>query len=366
MTIEFIDLKARYKDEKKQLNKIFNKVLKSGQLILSDENKKLEKNISDYLNTKYCVTLNSGTDALLMALWALGIKKNDEVITSTISFIATAASIDHIGAKPIFVDVDNDLNIDIKKIEQKITKKTKAIIPVHWTGKMCNMKEIKLIADKYNLKIIEDAAQAIGSKLDGLSPGRYSDIATFSTHPLKVLNAIGDGGFLTTNNKDLYEKIIKYRNHGMVARDTFEFYGLNSRMDALNAAIVNYRLKKTKLIIKKRKKNIDIYKKNIKTSKFVFIEDNKNEVQSYTMFVAMAENRDQLQKYLSSNNIQSLVYYGTPLHLQRASKKHGYKKDDFPQAEYYCNRVISLPFHQYMKKKEILLICKFVNKFYLK
>ena len=364
MTIEFIDLKARYKDEKDQLNKIFNEVLESGQLILSDKNKNLEKNISEYLNVKYCLTLNSGTDALLMALWALDIKKGDEVITPAVSFIATAAAIDHVGAKPVFVDVNKDLNIDIKKIEEKINEKTKAIVPVHWTGKMCDMEKIYDIAQKYNLKVIEDAAQAIGSELNKKKPGKYSDIATFSTHPLKILNAIGDGGFLITNNKDAYDKISKYRNHGMIARDTYEFYGVNSRMDALSAAVVNYRLSKTKSIIEKRKHNIDLYKKNIKTKKFEFIVNQENEIQSYTMFVSIAEDRDGLQKYLSENDVQSLVYYGTPLHLQNASKKHGYKKGDFPNSEYLCDRVISLPFHQYLQEEEILFVSDLVNKYY--
>ena len=364
MKIEFIDLKARYKDEKDKLNEIFNKVLESGQLILSDENKNLEKNLSEYLNKKYCITLNSGTDALMLALWALGIKKGDEVITPAVSFIATAAAIDHLGAKPVFVDVDEDLNIDIEKIEEKINDKTKAIVPVHWTGKMCDMEKIKNIAQKYDLKIVEDAAQAIGSELDNKKPGYYSNIATFSTHPLKILNGIGDGGFLITNDKEAYEKINKYRNHGIVTRDNYEFYGVNSRMDALNAAIVNYRLGGTKSLIEKRKYNIDLYKSNIKTKNFKFIEHKKNEIESYTMLVSIAEDRDGLQKYLSENDVQSLVYYGTPLHLQNASKKHGYKKGDFPKAEYLCDRVISLPFHQYLKEDEILFVSDLVNKYY--
>jgi dTDP-4-amino-4,6-dideoxygalactose transaminase len=364
MKIEFIDLKARYKDEKDKLNEIFNKVLESGQLILSDENKNLEKNLSEYLNKKYCITLNSGTDALMLALWALGIKKGDEVITPAVSFIATAAAIDHLGAKPVFVDVDEDLNIDIEKIEEKINEKTKAIVPVHWTGKMCDMEKIKNIAQKYDLKIVEDAAQAIGSELDNKKPGYYSNIATFSTHPLKILNGIGDGGFLITNDKEAYEKINKYRNHGIVTRDNYEFYGVNSRMDALNAAIVNYRLGGTKSLIEKRKYNIDLYKSNIKTKNFKFIEHKKNEIESYTMLVSIAEDRDGLQKYLSENEVQSLVYYGTPLHLQNASKKHGYKKGDFPKAEYLCDRVISLPFHQYLKEDEILFVSDLVNKYY--
>jgi len=364
MTIEFIDLKARYKDEKEQLNKIFNEVLESGQLILSDENRNLEKNISEYLDTKYCVTLNSGTDALMMGLWALNIRKGDEVITPAVSFIATAAAIDHVGAKPVFVDVGEDLNIDIEKIEEKINDKTKAIVPVHWTGKMCDMEKIKNIAQKYDLKIIEDAAQAIGSELDNKKPGHYSDFATFSTHPLKILNGIGDGGFLTSNDKEACDKINKYRNHGIESRDNYEFYGVNSRMDALSASVVNYRLGKIKSLIEKRKRNIDLYKSNIKTKNFRFIEHKKNEIESHTMLVSFAEDRDGLQKYLSEHDIQSLVYYGTPLHLQNASKKHGYKKGDFPNAEYLCDRVISLPFHQYLEEEEILLVSDMVNKFY--
>ena len=326
MKIEFIDLKARYLDEKEQLNKIFNEVLESGQLILSDKNTNLEKNLSELLKKKYCVTLNSGTDALMLSLWALNIKKGDEVITPAVSFIATAAAIDHLGAKPVFVDVNEDLNIDVEKIEEKINDKTKAIVPVHWTGKMCDMEKIRDIARKYDLKIIEDAAQAIGSELDNKKPGYYSDIATFSTHPLKILNGVGDGGFLITNDKEAYEKIYKYRNHGIVTRDNYEFYGVNSRMDALSASIVHFRLGRTQTLIEKRKRNINLYKSNIKTNNFKFIEHKKNEIESYTMFVSIAEDRDGLQKYLSKNDVQSLVYYGTPLHLQNASKKHGYKR----------------------------------------
>ena len=229
---------------------------------------------------------------------------------------------------------------------------------------MCDMEKIKNIAQKYDLRIVEDAAQAIGSELDNKKPCYYSNIATFSTHPLKILNGIGDGGFLITNDKEAYEKINKYRNHGIVTRDNYEFYGVNSRMDALNAAVVNYRLGGTKSLIKKRKYNIDLYKSNIKTKNFKFIEHKKNEIESYTMLVSIAEDRDGLQKYLSENEVQSLVYYGTPLHLQNASKKHGYKKGDFPKAEYLCDRVISLPFHQYLKEDEILFVSDLVNKYY--
>ena len=312
----------------------------------------------------YCLTLNSGTDALLMALWALGIKKGDEVITSTISFIATAAAIAHVGAKPVFIDVKDDLNIDENKIEEKITPKTKAIIPVHWTGRMCNMEVIHEIAKKYSIKVIEDAAQAIGSKIDDIKPGKYSDLATFSTHPLKILNAVGDGGFLVTNNEGIYEKIKKYRNHGMIGRDDYEFFGLNSRMDSLNAAIIRYRLKKVNEVIEKRKKNVDLFRERIIVDQFKVPECKDGEKNSFTMLVCQADNRDELQKYLVENSIQSLIYYGTPLHLQKASKNLNYKIGDFPNAEKICKKVISVPFHQYLKNEENKYISDKINLFY--
>jgi len=363
-TIKFIDLQARYKEEKKQLIKIIDNVLQSGNLILSEENTNLEKKICKYLDTDYCLTLNSGTDALMLALWALGIKKGDEVITSTVSFIATAASIAHLGAVPVFVDVKDDLNIDVDLIEEKITKKTKAIIPVHWTGKMCDMKKIKTIAKKYKLAVIEDSAQAIGSKYYGKKPGYYSDIATFSTHPLKILNAVGDGGFLTTNNKVYYEAIKKYRNHGMISRDNFEFYGVNSRLDSIHAAVVSYRLDRVNEIIRRRQNNVNLYRKYIKSKHFKIIDCKKYEFNSFTMLVSFAEKRDELKEYLAKNNIESLIYYGTPLHLQTASKYLGYNVGSFPAAEMFCKKVISLPFHQSITKKQIIYISEKVNEFY--
>lgn len=362
--ISLIDLKLRYENEKEQLLPIIDGVLSTGNLILSDENTKLENEINKYLGTKYCLTLNSGTDALMMALWALDIKKGDEVITSAISFIATAAAIAHVGAKPIFVDVKDDLNIDENKIQEKISSKTKAIIPVHWTGRMSNMESIHEIAKKNSIKVIEDAAQAIGSKINGIRPGKLSEIATFSTHPLKILNALGDGGFLVTNNVEVYEKIKKYRNHGMVARDSYEFFGVNSRMDALNAAVIRFRLKKVDEVILKRQENINFFRKKINSSEFKIPDCEKNQFNSFTMFVCQAEKRDELQKYLVANGIQSLIYYGTPLHLQEASKILNYKVGDFTNAEDICERVISIPFHQYLKSDEIEYISDKINFFY--
>ena len=196
MQIDIIDLKKRYQDEREDLLKCFDKVLTNGSLVLTEEVDKFEKDICEYVNSKYCLSLNSGTDALMMSLWSLGIGKGDEVITSPISFVASIGSIIHCGAKPVFVDVKNDLNINEDLIESAITEKTKAIMPVHWTGKICQMDKIKNLAQKHNLKIIEDSAQGMGSYFNNQHAGTFGEIAAFSAHPLKNLNAIGDSGFL--------------------------------------------------------------------------------------------------------------------------------------------------------------------------
>lgn len=364
MKIELIDLKQRYKEESAQILTSIKKVLSKGHLVLTEELNKFENNICKYTGSKYCLGLNSGTDALMMSLWALGIGKGDEVITSPISFVATIGAIIHVGAKPVFVDIAEDLNIDASKIELKITKRTKAIMPIHWTGKMCSMDTIAKIAKKHKLKIIEDAAQGMGSYYKKKHAGTYSDIAAFSTHPLKNLNGLGDGGFITTNNKQLYEKIKLYRNHGIKSRDNVHVFGVNSRLDVLNAEVLNFRLKKLKSVILKRRRNIAIYRKLI-NQKFIKIpHDTKNQFSSCVIFLCLCERRDELQKYLNSKSIQSLVYYGTPLHKHYASKNRGLHKTKLPVSENLAKKVLALPHHQNLTTNQIKLVCREVNKFY--
>ena len=366
MKIDVIDLKKRFKEESKDILKLIKKVLTKGNLVLTAEVKNFEDQINIYTKTNYCLGLNSGTDALMMSLWASGIGKGDEVITSPISFIASASSIIHVGAKPVFVDVGDDLNIDPELIERSITKKTKAIMPVHWTGRICDMDRIKKIAKKYELLIIEDAAQAMGAFYKKKHAGTFGDIAAFSTHPLKNLNALGDGGFIITNKKKLYEKIKLYRNHGLKGRDNVELIGVNSRLDSLHAEILTFRLKKLKSIINRRTKNIKVYKENIKTKKEKIIDENKNKNNAHVMFITLCEDRDNLQKYLLKYKIQSLVYYKNPLHLHKATKFLGYKKGDFPKAEKICKKVLAFPHHQHLRKKEIIYVTKKINEFYIK
>ena len=211
MKISYVNLSAQWKDEKKYLLPIIESVFSKGNYVGGDEIEKFEQNISNKFKIKYCVALNSGTDALTMAMHCCGIGKGDEVITPPNSFIASTATILHLGAKPVFVDVTADQNIDVKKVESLITNKTKGIMPVHLTGRMCDMDAILKISQKHNLVVIEDAAQAVGSKLNNLFSGTLGKVGCFSTHPLKNMNSCGDGGFITTNDKDIYNKIKKLK-----------------------------------------------------------------------------------------------------------------------------------------------------------
>ena len=365
MKVELIDLRDRFKEEGKAIIKIVEKVLSKGNLILTKEVQNFEKSICKFTGAKFCLGLNSGTDALMMSLWSSGIKRGDEVITSPISFVATANSIIHVGAKPVFVDVGDDLNINPDLIEAVITKNTKAIMPVHWTGRVCEMDKIIKIAKKYKLKIIEDAAQATGAYYKGRHAGTFGKISAFSTHPLKNLNALGDGGFIITNEKKLYDKIKLYRSHGLEGRDDAKIIGVNSRLDSLNAEVLNFRLKKLKNIINRRKRNINYYKKYIKTDKVKILNDGKNEKNAYVMFVTLAENRNKLQEYLKKFNIQSLLYYPTPLHLHNSMKYLGYKKGSLINAERITSKVISFPHHQHLTEKQIKFVSEKINKFYL-
>lgn len=364
MKVELIDLKQRFKHEEKTIMKIVHKVLSKGNLILTKEVQNFEKSVCKYTNTKYCLGLNSGTDALMMSLWSSGIKKGDEVITSPISFVATANAIVHVGAKPVFVDVGEDLNINPKLIENAITKKTKAIIPVHWTGRVCQMDEIMKIANKYGLIVIEDAAQATGAYYKKKHAGTFGKISAFSTHPLKNLNALGDGGFVITNEKRLYDKIKLYRSHGLEGRDDAKIIGVNSRLDSLNAEVLSFRLKKLKEIIKKRKRNINLYRKYIKTDKVKILADGKNEINSYVMFITLSKKREKLQKYLKKYRIQSLLYYPTPLHMHKSMKFLKYGKGSLPNAEKIASEVISFPHHQHITEKQIKYVCGKINLFY--
>jgi len=362
--VPFIDLKQRYIEEKEEILGCVDRVLAKGHLILTEEVNEFEKMASEFIGVKHVIGLNSGTDALMMALWGYGIGKGDEVITTPVSFVATTGAIVHVGATPVYVDVCPDQNIDVQKIELAITNKTKAIMPVHWGGRVANMHEIMRIAQKYNLIVIEDAAQAMGSYLWNKHGGSFGHAAAYSAHPLKNLNALGDAGFMSTNDDEIASKIKLYRTHGIESRDNCVLYGVNSRLDSLNAEILKFRLAKLNQIVDKRRFNVELYKKLINTNNVYIPPELKEEKNSYVMFIVQAERRDDLKNYLHAQSIETLVYYGKALHLHHASIKLGYKKGDFPVAELQCEKVIALPHHQHITKEQIEYVAHHINKYY--
>ena len=360
--IPYVNLSAQWEDEKKDLLPIIESVLKSGEYILGDEVEKFELLAAKYFGVKHCVGLNSGTDALLLGLSAIGIKTGDEVITTSNSFIASTAAIVHLGAIPIFVDVKNDQNIDPDKIKDAITSKTKAIMPVHLTGRMSEMDTIKRMAKDYNLKVIEDAAQSAGSKYQNICSGAWGDIGCFSAHPLKNLNACGDAGFITTNHSDISQTIKLMANHGLKDRDTVDNFGLNSRMDALQAAILNYRIKQLPSIVDKRRKNAKIYQELLDRDHVFFSNDSEAEFNTFHTFVIQVDQRDSLKEYLNNQGIETAIHYPVPIHLQPASKHYNF--GTYPNTEEQARRILTLPIHQYLDEEQLTRTATEINYFF--
>jgi dTDP-4-amino-4,6-dideoxygalactose transaminase len=363
MNIPYVDLSYKKKTKKKIIS-VFNKILNSGEYVGGNEIKKFEENIAELCETKYAVSLNSGTDALTLALYVLGVKRGDEVITPPNSFIASTAAIVHIGAKPVFADVLEDQNIDPENINKLITKKTKVIMPVHLTGRMSRMDDIVKIAKKNNLKIIEDAAQSIGSKYNNKPSGSYGDIGCFSAHPLKNLNALGDAGYITTNNYEFYKKIKILRSHGISNRNKVRSFGYVSRMDNMQAAFLNLKLKELNSVVSIRRKNANLYFQNIKEKNILLPYEKHNEFNTYHTFVIQCKFRNQLKKYLLKNGVHTAIHYPIPIHLQPAAKYLGYKKGDFEISEKQSKEILSLPINENLKDIDIRKISNLVNNFY--
>ena len=366
MKIPYVNLATQWKRERKILLGIIDQTLKNDSWVGGKNINIFEKKISKLCNTKYAASLNSGTDALTFALHLLGIKRGDEVITTPNSFIASVSVIVHLGATPIFVDVLPDQTMNPGLLENAISKKTKAIMPVHLTGRISEMNEINRIAKKYNIPVIEDAAQSIGSKYHNKPAGSLGTIGCFSAHPLKNLNAIGDAGYLTTNDKKIYQKVVELRNHGMAKRNKIKSFGYVSRMDNVQAAILNYRLKNLKDVIEKRRKNYNIYKKYLNLNE-VFVPDEKEyQYNTFHTFVVQVNKRDKLKKYLEDNGISTAIHYPVPIHLQSAAKYLGHKEGSFISTENQAKRILTLPINQFLKKNEIKYISDKVNNFYIK
>lgn len=363
-TVPYTNFSSQFQDEREDILAITERVFASGQFIAGAEVSQLEEKWAAYCGVKHAVAVNSGTDALILALIAAGIGRGDEVITTPNSFIASTAAICHLGARPVFVDVLPDQNIDCSKIEPAITPKTKAIMPVHLTGRVCDMESISAIAQRKGLAVIEDAAQAAGSAFKGRKSGSWGDYGCFSCHPLKNLNAAGDGGLITTNNSAAVDRLKRIRNHGLADRNTVLEWGLNSRLDTLQAAYLLYRIEKIDAIAVKRRANANLYRQLL-DARFVFSPPcREQEFNTFHTFVIQTERRDELQKYLSDHGVGTAIHYPVPIHLQPAAAALGYKAGQFPVTEQQAKRILTLPIHQYLVDDDIRYTADLVNRFF--
>lgn len=343
--IPILDSKRQYAQIGDKVEKAVVDVLRSGSYILGENNKEFSKEIASYLDVKHAVTLNSGTDALHLALRALDIGEGDEVISTAFTFVATSEAIGIVGAKPIFVDINADtFNLDAEKIENAITPKTKAIIPVHLYGQPCDMDVIMDIAKRHNLYVIEDACQAIGAEYKGKKVGTIGDIGCFSFYPTKNLGTMGDGGLLTTNSSAINDRVIALRNHGGAIRYHHDEIGVNSRLDEIQAAILRVKLPYINEWNKKRRENAARYNELFKDCADVQTPvELDNTYCVYHQYTVKIPNRDEVHKLLLDNGIGAMLYYPIPLHLQKVHNYLGLTEGTLPITEENTKLVISLP-----------------------
>jgi len=354
--VAFMDLKKQDAKVSKQIESSVKKAIAKGSFILGPDVKIFEERFAKYCGVRYAVGVANGTESLFLSLLALGIGANDEVITTANTYIATALAISFTGARPVLVDADPiTYNIDVDKIEKAITKKTKAIIPVHLYGQPCDMDSVRKIARRHGLKIIEDASQAHGAKYKGKKVGRFSDIGAFSLYPGKNLGAYGDAGVAVTNNSKIYKKLLLLRDYGRKSKYEHMIKGYNSRLDSIQAAILNIKLNELDEWNNKRRLNAKIYNKLFTRSKANVITPLEAPYAKhvYHQYVVRVPRRNHVIKELSKRGIKVLVHYPIPLHLQGAYRDSGYKKGKFPVAEKLCREVISLPIYPGLTKIEI-------------
>jgi dTDP-4-amino-4,6-dideoxygalactose transaminase len=368
MNVPFVDLKTQYLGIKEEILTEINDVLDNTAYICGKKAKKFEQDFAKMHNVKYCVALSSGTDALHVALYAIGIRNGDEVIVPVNTYIATSESVSLCGAKPIFVDQDEKtFNIDVNKIEAAITKNTKAIIPVHLYGQPAEMDAILEIARKHNLYVIEDCSQAHLAEYKGKKIGGFGIIGTFSFYPGKNLGAYGEGGAVTTSDETLYNKMLLFRQHGSIEKYVHKIEGHNYRMEEIQAGVLNVKMKYIEKWTENRRSVADLYTK-------IFKEMNLEEVVSpfhpdyvkpvYHLYVIRAKNRDGLMSHLNDNGVQTGLHYPMPLHKQEAYEYLKHKTGDFPVAEKECSEILSIPMYPEMPEEQVNYVCSTIKNFY--
>lgn len=350
--VKFVDLGRQYIRLRKEITEKFDDVSKSGAYVLGENVAEFEELFARYCGTRFAVGVGSGSDALYMSLFVLGIGPDDEVVTPPNSFVATVCAIVRAGARPVFCDVGDDMNIAPDLIETVISKKTKAILPVHLTGRVADMDGIRAIAEARGLFVVEDAAQAAGASYKGRRAGSFGVCAGFSLHPLKNLHVHGDGGVITTDDAGLYAQMLKCRNHGLSNRDRCEFWGINSRLDTVQAGIATIKLKYLDEWNERFREIAAIYTENLAGHVSVpTVRDHEKPI--YHRYMIRHSDRDGLQRFLAQNGIETRVNYPIPLHLQPAAAHLGYKRGDFPMAEKLADTILSLPIYAEMETEQV-------------
>ncbi len=361
--VKFVDLKAQYNSIKEEVGAAIKGVLESTTFIMGENLRSFEEEFAGFCGAKFCIGLNSGTSALHLALLAKKIGKGDEVITAPNTFIATCAAISYTGAVPRLVDIDpQTYNIDVKKLENAISSKTKAVIPVHLYGQPSDMKQVMEIAQKHGLEVIEDACQAHGSQHHKKTVPA-SDIGCFSFYPGKNLGAYGEGGCIVTNDKETQELIKAYRDHGQVKKHVHKYIGYNYRLEEMQAAILRAKLRHLDKWTQMRRKNASIYNGLLEGCDVSIPIEKEYNRHVYHLYVIRAKNRQRLIEHLNSKGIQTAIHYPTPIHLQEAYSHLNYKKGSFPIAERFAGEILSLPMFPELKQDEIAMVANSIKEF---
>ena len=341
------------------------KFVSTGDFTLGKHLKRFEKNFANLIGTKYAIGVNSGTDAIKLSLKALGIKQGDEVITAANTFVATVGAINELGAKIVFIDCDDSFCMNVNHLENYITNKTKAIVPVHFTGYMTNMPKLLEISNRFKIPVIEDACQSILGAIDDKNAGTWGETGAFSLHPLKNINVWSDGGMIVTSNRNLYNKISLLRNHGLSNRNNVEILGYNSRLDTIQAVVGNWLLPQAHKITNKRIQNAKYLDKQLSKIKQIKIPPRlKNYKIVYHLYIVIAEKRDDLLKYCLDKGIEAKVHYPIPMYLQKALNFMNHREGDFPITDKHSKKIITFPCDQHLSINELDYIISTIKDFY--
>jgi dTDP-4-amino-4,6-dideoxygalactose transaminase len=355
---QFADVEAYFAD--------LRELVKSGEFTLGPYVEAFEKKFAAYIGVKHAIGTNNGTDALILALKAVGVRPGDEVITVPNSFIATTGAVVAAGARPVFVDCDDRYQIDASKIEGAITAKTRAILPVHWAGAPCDIEVILKVAERHGVPVVEDACPSVGARVNGRHVGSFGKVNGFSMHPLKPLNVWGDGGIVVTDDDEAARFLRLYRNHGLADRDHVEIWGVNNRLQPIQAVIANRVLDTVEDLVQARIRNARMLDEGLRELS-EWIRPPRRPFgyrEVYQLYLVRASRRDELLSYLQQQGIEARVHYPIPLHLQKPASELGYKSGNFPECERQAGEILTLPAHQYVAQEQIAYMVSTIKSFY--